>query len=112
MEGKAIVILILILIISITTAGFSGFSIFLTLVIIFILIKNSKLLAKDAWQEFKDAKPEDGTKRLKKYAKSTSEMAADLAHAKYGTQAQMTSPAAVQKGSKSLMDELKDIFKS
>ena len=112
MENKYAIILLVITGLLFVYAELSWLAL-LTLIIIIILITGKKVknTSNKAWDEFKKAKPADGSKKIKGYIDNAAKLTAETITAKEGTKMQLTSPTKIQKGSKAVIDELKSIFK-
>lgn len=85
----------------------------LVMIILAIYVFLSKKIneeRKQIWEEFSSAQTNDLTKTMRGYASNASKLAAEHITRKEGTKYQLTSPQAIQKGSKTFIDELKKIF--
>ncbi|MFA5763573.1 MAG: hypothetical protein WC915_02070 [archaeon] len=112
MENKYAIILLVVTTLLFVYARLTWLAL-LTFIITIILITGKKVknTSTTAWDEFKNAKTTDGSKRIKGYIDNAAKLTAENLTAKQGTKMQLTSPTKIQKGSKTFIDELKSIFK-
>jgi hypothetical protein len=112
MENKYILILLIVVALLFVYVELSGLALITFIAIIFVATgKKIRNTSTEAWDEFKNAKPTDGTPRLKSYYNNATKLTAEKVTAKEWTRMQLTTPTKIQKGSKNFIDELKSIFK-